>query len=195
MPPFKILLSMCCLLFLLVPVTSAQDTDLKLYEWENIHFQYPDRWEVVIDEGDESLRQIKLVPNGREDLSILLSLFAEFPEPDEEYWKMPVKASVSFGLGLALKLAGDAGENAIALHHGSIELDEGPVMSARFSIFPPDSGAFHMLECFHAYDEESAGAYMGMIMTRGLKGQIIDELDYLQYIEEAYGIVRSIVIE
>jgi hypothetical protein len=103
--------------------------------------------------------------------------------------------SVSFGLGLALKLAGKHGDSAIALHYGSIELAEGPSVSARFTIMPPDSSDFYTLECFHSLSEENGQAYMGIILSHGKKGQLIDNPTYIQYIEEAYEIVRSLTIK
>lgn len=186
---FKKMCCMCCLMCLISSVVSAQE----LYEWKHTSFQYPNHWKIVADEGDD-VRQVRLMPNDRDDVSLLFSLFGEFPEPDEKYNAMPVQASVSFGLGLALKLAGEAGERAIALHYGNIELSNGSFMSARFTIMPPEADTFHMLESFHAYNAESGGGFMGMVMTQGLRGQLIDDLRYIQYINEAYEIVRSLVI-
>ncbi len=180
---------MWCLMCLISSVVSAQE----LYEWKHTTFQYPNHWKVVVEEGDD-VRQVKLMPNDRDDVSLLFSIFGEFPEPDEAYNTMPVQASVSFGLGPALKLAGEAGERAIALHYGHIELSNGSSMSARFTIMPPEVDMFYMLECFHDYNAESGGAFMGMVLTQGLRGQLIDDLRYIQYINEAYEIVRSLAI-
>ncbi len=182
-----------CLIWCFICLTFSVSSAQELYEWQHTTFQYPQHWKIVVDEGDD-LRQAKLLPKDRDDVSLLFSIFREFPKPDKTYKTMPVKASVSLGVGLALKLAGETGEQAIALHYGRIELSTGSSVSARFTIMPPETKTFHTLECFHLYNEKSGGGGMGLVLTQGVRGQVIEDQQYIQYIQEAYEIVRSFVI-
>lgn len=184
-------------LFVGTSTFAEEDNTFEIYAWSDFEFTYPAEWDVVLENDVEGVRHVKLVAAETEDVSILVSLFEEFTEIDEHYEEMPVMASVSFGLGLALKLAGSHGESAIALNYRSLEFADGPVLSAVFTIMPPDSNVkeVHMLECFHDMSDEKDKAFFGMILSKGKRGQLIENPKYAQYIEEAYAIARSISIE
>ncbi|MBD3307722.1 hypothetical protein GF339_14895 [candidate division KSB3 bacterium] len=185
---------MVCMVGWATPLV-AQEAEEEVYTWEAFEFTYPSHWDIVIDEDVNEMRQVKLVANADEDVIVLLSLMPEFPDPDDAYWEMPAMASVSFGLGLALNLAGEHGEAAVALHYGSIELAYGPATSARFTVMKPDAEDVYALECFHFYAEEEEMAYFGMVVSKTWKGQTLDDPLYAEYAEEAFGIVRSLIIE
>lgn len=184
------------LLFLLLfsgVMSFAQTPPPKTYTWNQFQFTYPQHWSLVEDQEVEHTRQVRLIVEQQEGIQILLSLMDPFPGPDEQYKKLPVMASVSYGLGLALKLAGQSGDSAIALSYGSIELADGPHSSARFTIAQPDTREFHTLECFHYIAADMA--YFGIILSKGLKGQVVENLMYHQYVADAYAIIRSLVIK
>lgn len=198
MKGFFVVVTVSFLCLLVGASTFAQEeSEFEIYAWGDFEFAYPAEWEVVLENDVEGVRHVKLVAAETEDVSILMSLFEEFTETDEQYEEMPVMASVSFGLSSALRLAGTYGESAIALNYRSLELADGPVLSAVFTIMSPDSNVkeLYMLECFHDMSAEKDIAFFGIILTKGKRGQLIENPKYVQYIEEAYAIARSISIE
>lgn len=182
-------------LLILGGMSFAQDVPSKTYRWQNFQFTYPEHWSIVLDQDAGEAHHVKLVADQDETHSVFLSFIKNFPEPDEAYLENPVMASISFGLGPALKLAGDYGESAIALSVGSFVSTEGPILSARFLISAPDPEKkdFYVLECFHIFSEEKKMAYFVMLSSQGMRGQVNDNPTYYQQAAQAYAIVRSIL--
>lgn len=176
-------------------ISFAQNIPLKTYTWQNFEFTYPVHWSIVLDQDSGEAHHVKLVADQDERYSVFLSVIKNFPEPDEAYLKNPVMASISFGLGPALKLAGDYGESAIALSVGSFASTDGPILTARFLISAPDpeNKEFYVLECFHVFSEEKKMAYFVMLSSQGMRGQVNDNPTYYQHAAEAYTIARSIL--
>ena len=175
-------------------LTFAQD--ITSYTWQDFQLVYPAHWAIVGEQDVGDTHQLKLVSDQAETITVFLNLIKNFSAPNEEYKTKPVMASVSFGLDLALKLAGSYGESAIALSYGSIELADGPVLSARFMISAPDpeTKIFYSLECFHTFSETKGMAFFGMLLSRGTKGRITENPIYHQYVAEAYAIIRGVTI-
>lgn len=190
------ILTLAGVVLLLAAGTPSAAQDLKMYTWHDFQLTYPSHWSIALDQDVGEAHQIRLVSDQAETSSIILNLLEEFPAPDEAYTATPVMASVSFGLDVALQLAGEYGESAIAVSYGNIQLADGPALTARFMVTAPDPEmmGFYTLDCFHARSEDTGSAFFGMLLNTGTRGKIIDNPTYHQYISEAYTIAKSVVI-
>lgn len=189
------IICMSVFFFLLAGMAFAQGSSFKTYTWQNFQFTYPDHWTIGLDQDNGDTHQVKLLADEAETNSVFLSFIKNFAVPNEEYAKNPVMASISFGLGPALKLAGSYGESAISLSFGSITLTNGPILSARFLISAPEPERteFYMLECFHVFSEEKQAASFVMLISKGIRGQVIENPAHHQKVAEAYAIARSLL--
>ncbi len=184
----------CCILPLLLlgGTASAAPKERTSFQWKQYELAYPADWRLARNEERGGTRFVEFRPSEKWPLRLFFTFFSHTPEPDENYRSRPAMAGLSMGLPLALRLAGKAGEKAISLSFGSIELSTGPQPSARLRILLPDEqGAVH-LECF--LFAQTGAMFAGIIRTDISLGQVMGEKEFHDLVAQVYQAIRTLRI-
>lgn len=176
----------------LVVITSvyAKEKDTS-YNWHGYELSYPSGWKITADKDIPDGGRVVVLNQNKENLEVVVGMFDKFSAEDAKKEKLtPARLAMTFGIPMALKLAGK-NESAISISYGSVGLSDVRNLSTRFTIALPNIPDVYNIECFSS--TTGSKLFAGAIKSSSKKGHVPeDDGSYRKAFQEAYHIIKSI---
>jgi len=181
------------LTFMALSTVYAKEND-KSYNWEGYELSYPAGWKITADKDIPESGRVVVISQAKEGLDVIVGLFDKFSGEDAKKEKItPAKLAMTFGVPIALKLAGK-NESAISITYGSVGLSDTRNLSTRFTVALPNIPDVYNLECFAS--TTGSKLFAGAIQSSSKKGHVPeDDGSYRKAFQEAYQIIKSITVK
>lgn len=172
------------------PTASVSATTTK-YVWKQFEIEYPTSWKKEVDSDEEDTQILRLVSKSTTPLMLLLTILPNAPAPDKTYLEAPALAALAHAYPVATQAAGT--KDNITVSYNEVQLGDGPAAATLLTL---PTGKGKKFVSTHAFTSVRNGAMvLGIILTIGQEGLVIEEPGYHKAVAEVYAMLRSIRIK
>jgi hypothetical protein len=163
------------------------------YSWKGFQMEYPGSWKKDTESDYGKQRVIRISKTGTYPVIILLTISPHTQEPDKEYKERPSMAAFSYGFPIVKRFSGRKEVNDGLLSYNEVQLKLGPAAAAQIIIPNEKGGRYTSGHSFVAIKNNVM--ILGIVVTFGQTGQLIQNNEFHKATAEAYAILRSIDIK
>ena len=155
--------------------------------------EYPESWKKDSDTDYGKQRVIRISKTGTYPVIILLTISPYSQAPDKEYKERPSLAAFSYGFPIVKGFSGRKEVNDGILSYNEVQLGLGAASAAQ--IFIPNEKGSNYTSGHSFVVIKKNMMILGVVVSFGQPGKLIQNNDFHEAIAEAYAVLRSIDIK